>query len=115
MEEGSQMRTRDCIQLERVGRSLGCVLGRSLGCVFPKHDCMGSSVDRRSCITHCVTKPDVTTPVTPPATPPELWVKIALAQLNWGDCHKKEARGENYQVISDSPDVMVLVLIFFIK
>ena len=106
------MRTRDCIQPERVGRSLGCVLGRSLGCVLPpKNDCMGSSVDKRSCITHCVTKPDVITPVTPPA----LWVdqsivNFALAELSWGDCHKKQARVENYQVISDSPVDMVLVL-----
>ena len=117
MEEGSQMRTRDCIQPERVGRSLGCVLGRSLGCVLPKNDCVGSSVDKRSCITHCVTKPDVTTPATPPdpgckgkrcPMPVEVdqeIVNFALAELSWGDCHMKQARVENfkYQVkLSDS-------------
>ena len=71
---------------------------------------MGSSVDKRSCIiTHCVTKPDVPTPE--PVVDQEI-VNFALAELSWGDCHMKQARVENYQVISDLADVIAL---FFVK
>ena len=104
------MRTRDCIQpmpppLGHFGQNIKIAIWQ-----INKNDCMGSSVDKRSCIiTHCVTKPDVPTPE--PVVDQEI-VNFALAELSWGDCHRKQARVENYQVISDLADVIAL---FFVK
>ena len=64
---------------------------------------MGSSVDKRSCITHCVTKPDVITPkpgcigCPMPAEVDQEIVNFALAELSWGDCHMKQAWVENFK------------------
>ena len=100
MGEGSQMRTRDCIQ-PMPPQNIKIAIWRI------KNDCMGSSVDKRKCITHCVTKPDVITPVTTPKPgclgcpmPAEVDQKIvnfALAELSWGDCHLKQSWVENFK------------------